>query len=60
MPNAKFETKEVQDKILQKKVSQAKQKEIDDKLQQFGIKGPGYIRDMMDNGMKDIDMGFLE
>ncbi len=60
MPDAKVKTKEIQDKILQEKLTPARQKEIDDKLKQFGIKSPGYLRDMMDNGMKDVDIGFLE
>lgn len=35
-------------------------KEIDDKLKQLGIKGPGYIRNMMDNDMKGVEICFLE
>ncbi|MFB0921214.1 MAG: hypothetical protein QMB62_10090 [Oscillospiraceae bacterium] len=60
MPNAKVETKEIQDKIRQEKVTPERQKEIDDKLKQLGITGPGYIRNMMDNDMKGVEITFLE
>ena len=60
MLGRQVKTKDIQDKNLQKIVTPTRQKEIDDRLKQFGIKGPDYLRGMMDNDMKDVDIGFLE
>ena len=60
MLESQAQVKETQDKMLQGKVTPARQKELEKRLKQLGLKPPGFIREMMDNDMKDVDIGFLE
>lgn len=60
MLDSHAEVKEAQDKMPMEKVTPARQKELENKLKQLGLKPPGYIRGMMDNDMKDVDICFLE
>lgn len=60
MLDTQVKTKEAQNKILPEKVTELRRQEIETRLNQLGMKSPGYLRDMMDNGLKDVDMCFFE
>lgn len=53
-------SKAKEDKSPEIEISDSRKEELNEKLKKMGIKAPGYLRDMMDNDMKDIGTCFLE
>lgn len=59
MSDTELKTKLAQDKA-EAEITPAEREKIDARLKELGLKPPGYIREMMDNDMKDVEIAFLE
>mgnify|MGYP003480588921 FL=1 len=59
MSDTELKTKLAQDKA-ESEITPAEREKIDARLKELGLKPPGYIREMMDNDMKDVEIAFLE